>query len=160
MMRRIMIIGAVGAGKSTLVKALFADAGPAAKTQSLVYRDWVIDTPGEYSENPLYYRSLMATSHEAAAVLMVHDATRERNYYPPGFAGGFPIPALGAVTKTDHPNADANRAIALLRQSLPEADIYLTSSASGEGIEALRHRLLSIVQSPPLSSAPPPSPSS
>lgn len=152
MARRVMIIGAVGAGKSTLMKALLAEAGPARKTQSLVYRDWVIDTPGEYSENPLYYRSLMATSHEAAAVLLVHDATRERNYFPPGFAAGFPVRALGAVTKTDHPNADVDRAIAQLRQSLPQADIYLTSSASGEGIAELRHRLLSIVQtSPPTS---------
>jgi len=143
-----MIIGAVGAGKSTLVKALFEEAGPAAKTQSLIYRDWIIDTPGEYSENPLYYRSLMATSHEASAVLMVHDATRERNYFPPGFAGGFPVPALGAVTKTDHPNADADRAVAQLRQSLPEADIILTSTKSGDGVAELRRRLLAIVQSP------------
>jgi len=149
MARRVMIIGAVGAGKSTLVKVLFSDAGPAAKTQSLIYRDWVIDTPGEYSENPLYYRSLMATSHEAAAVLMVHDATRDRNYFPPGFAGGFPVPALGAVTKIDHPGADAERAIALLRQSLPAADIYLTSCVNGNGIVELRNRLLSIVRSPP-----------
>jgi ethanolamine utilization protein EutP len=145
-MRKIMIIGAVGAGKSTLVKALFGEKQPAAKTQSLVYRDWVIDTPGEYSENPLYYRSLMATSHEAAAVLMVHDATRERNYFPPGFASGFPVPALGAVTKIDHPKADASRAVALLRQSLPEADIFLTSSENAEGIKELREKLLSIVQ--------------
>lgn len=146
-MRKVMIIGAVGAGKSTLVRKLFGEDLPAVKTQSLVYREWVIDTPGEYSENPLYYRSLMATSHEAAAVLMVHDATRDRNYFPPGFASGFPIPALGAVTKTDHPNAEADRAVALLRQSLPEADIYLTSSENGQGIEELRERLLSIVHS-------------
>lgn len=144
-MKKIMIIGAVGAGKSTLVKALFDDKQPAAKTQSLVYRDWVIDTPGEYSENPLYYRSLMATSHEAAAILMVQDATRERNYFPPGFAGGFPVPALGAVTKIDHPAANAERAITLLRQSLPEGDIFLTSSARGQGIRELRERLLRMV---------------
>jgi ethanolamine utilization protein EutP len=146
-MKKIMVIGAVAAGKSTLVKALFGENQPAAKTQSLVYREWVIDTPGEYSENPLYYRSLMATSHEAAAVLMVHDATRERNYFPPGFASGFPVPALGALTKIDHPKADTSRAIALLRQSLPEGDIFLTSSVNEQGIDELKRRLLAIVQS-------------
>jgi ethanolamine utilization protein EutP len=146
-MKKVMIIGAVGAGKSTLVKALFGEQQPALKTQSLVYRDWIIDTPGEYSENPLYYRSLMATSHEAAAVLLVHDATRERNYFPPGFASGFPILSLGAVTKTDHPKADPKRAIALLRQSLPNGEIYITSSLNAEGINELKMRLLLIVSS-------------
>lgn len=144
-MRKVMIIGAVGSGKSTLVKALFGEQQPAPKTQSLIYRDWVIDTPGEYSENPLYYRSLMATSHEAAAVLLVHDATRDRNYFPPGFAQGFPIPAIGAVTKIDDPKANADRARALLRQSLPEGDIYFTSSTTINGIEELKQRLLSFV---------------
>ncbi|WP_079910910.1 EutP/PduV family microcompartment system protein [Paenibacillus sp. 32352] len=144
-MKKVMIIGAVGAGKSTLVKALFGESGPAVKTQSLVYREWIIDTPGEYSENPMYYRSLMATSHQAAAILLIQDATRTRSYLPPGFAGGFPIPALGAVTKTDHPQADSAKAVALLRQSLPEGDIFLTSSATGEGIEALRNRLMPFV---------------
>ncbi|WP_282935880.1 EutP/PduV family microcompartment system protein [Paenibacillus sp. RC67] len=144
-MKKVMIIGAVGAGKSTLVKALFGESQPAAKTQSLVYREWLIDTPGEYTENPMYYRSLMATSHQAAAILLVHDASRTRNYFPPGFAGGFPIPAFGAVTKTDHPNADPAKAMSLLRQSLPQGEIFLTSSARGEGIEELKNRLLPIV---------------
>ncbi|EXX87788.1 ethanolamine utilization protein EutP [Paenibacillus darwinianus] len=146
-MRKVMIIGAVGAGKSSLVKALFGDSRPesAAKTQSLVYREWLIDTPGEYSENPLYYRSLMATSHEAAAVLLVQDATRSRNYFPPGFASGFPVPAVGAVTKIDHPDADAQRASALLGQSLPGGDIYPTSSATGEGVEELKERLWKLI---------------
>lgn len=144
-MKKVMVIGAVGSGKSTLVKALFGENDPAAKTQSLVYRDWLIDTPGEYSENPLYYRSLMATSLEAAAVLLVHDATRERNYFPPGFANGFPVPAIGAVTKIDHSKADVERGKALLRQSLPGGDIFLTSATSLQGIEELKRRLHEIV---------------
>ncbi|KEQ27057.1 EutP/PduV family microcompartment system protein [Paenibacillus tyrfis] len=144
-MRKVMIIGAVGAGKSTLVKALMGEQAAAVKTQSLVFHDWLIDTPGEYSENPLYYRSLMATSHQAAAILLIQDATRERNYFPPGFAGGFPIPAIGAVTKIDHPKADPDRAVSLLRSSLPQGEILLTSAAGGEGIAELKELLLGIV---------------
>lgn len=146
-MKKVMIIGAIGAGKSTLIKALFGESDPASKTQSLIYRDWLIDTPGEYSENPLYYRSLMATSHEAAAVLLVQDATRERSFFPPGFEQGFPVRTLGAVTKIDHPQADIDRAIALLRQSLPESEIILTSAASYEGITELKDKLWQIVRS-------------
>ncbi|GLI07482.1 ethanolamine utilization protein EutP [Paenibacillus tyrfis] len=144
-MRKVMIIGAVGAGKSTLVKALMGEQEAAVKTQSLVFHDWLIDTPGEYSENPLYYRSLMATSHQAAAILLIQDATRERNYFPPGFAGGFPIPAIGAVTKIDHPKANLDRAVSLLRSSLPKGEILLTSAAGGEGIAELKELLLGIV---------------
>ncbi|MBU7317887.1 EutP/PduV family microcompartment system protein [Paenibacillus oleatilyticus] len=144
-MRKVMIIGAVGAGKSTLVKALMGEQEAAVKTQSLVFHDWLIDTPGEYSENPLYYRSLMATSHQAAAILLIQDATRERNYFPPGFAGGFPIPAIGAVTKIDHPKANSDRAVSLLRSSLPQGEILLTSAAGGEGIAELKELLLGIV---------------
>lgn len=144
-MKKVMMIGAVGAGKSTLVKALFGESEPATKTQSLIYRDWIIDTPGEYSENPLYYRSLIATSHETAAVLLVQDATRSRNYFPPGFEQGFPMLTLGAVTKIDHPKADIDRAITLLRQSLPEGEIFLTSAHFTEGIQKLKERLMEIV---------------
>ncbi|MFC5448493.1 EutP/PduV family microcompartment system protein [Paenibacillus aestuarii] len=144
-MKKVMIIGSVGAGKSTLIKALFGEKPSAVKTQSLVYRDWVIDTPGEYTENPLFYRSLMATSHEAVAVVLVHDATRQRNYFPPGFAGGFPVPALGVITKIDHPQADVKRAETLLRQALPAGELFYTSAASDLGMDELRQRLHQLV---------------
>jgi ethanolamine utilization protein EutP len=145
-MKKVMIIGAVRAGKSTLIKALFGESEPASKTQSLIYRDWIIDTPGEYSENPLYYRSLIATSHETAVVVLVQDATRNRNYFPPGFEQGFPVLTIGVVTKIDHPKADIDRAISLLRQSLPEGEIFLTSASSTEGILRLKERLMEIVK--------------
>ncbi|QMV43579.1 EutP/PduV family microcompartment system protein [Cohnella cholangitidis] len=140
-MSRIMLIGAVGAGKSSLIRALTDAERQTVKTQSLVYYDALIDTPGEYTENPLFYRSLMATSHQAAAVLLVQDATRDRTGFPPGFAGGFPVPAIGAVTKLDHPEANTERAIGLLRQALPVGDIVLTSALSRLGIEEMRELL-------------------
>ncbi|MFM1652147.1 EutP/PduV family microcompartment system protein [Brevibacillus sp. B_LB10_24] len=141
-MGRAMIIGAVGAGKTSLVQALFADRQPARKTQALEYRDWVIDTPGEYSENPMYYRSLMATALESGVLVMVQDAARERNYFPPGFAQGFPLRPIGVITKADHPKANVERAKSLLRESLPEGDIFVTSAYAGKGIDELRARLL------------------
>lgn len=142
-MKRVMIIGAVGAGKSSLVRALIGEQEPARKTQTLEFHDWIIDTPGEYSENPLYYRTLMATSLEAGLLIMVQDATRERNYFPPGFSQGFPVGPIGVVTKMDHPDADAQRAKTLLHESLAgDSAIFLTSAASGAGIAELRQFLL------------------
>ncbi|USG65539.1 EutP/PduV family microcompartment system protein [Brevibacillus ruminantium] len=141
MKKRVMIIGAIQAGKSSLVKALFNDEQPARKTQALEYRDWLIDTPGEYSENPMYYRTLMATSLEAGAILMVQDATRERNYFPPGFSTGFPQPCIGVITKIDHSTADVSRAERFLRQSLGDAPVFATSSFTREGIAELIEHL-------------------
>ncbi|MED4583698.1 EutP/PduV family microcompartment system protein [Brevibacillus choshinensis] len=146
MSKRVMIIGAIEAGKSSLVRALFNDEQPARKTQALEYRDWVIDTPGEYSENPMFYRTLMATSLEAGIVVMVQDATRERNYFPPGFSQGFPQECIGVITKIDHPDADLQRAEAYLRQSLGDADIFRTSSHTGDGVPELRAFLQKIIQ--------------
>lgn len=137
-MRRVMIIGSVGSGKSSLIRALTNEERQVVKTQSLIYYDGLIDTPGEYTENPLFYRSLMATSQQAKAVLLVQDATSDRCQYPPGFAGGFPIPSIGVVTKIDHLEAQSERAIQLVRLAIPEGEIVLTSSRTGEGIEVLR----------------------
>lgn len=137
-MKRVMIIGAVGAGKSSLVQALMGNGEPARKTQTLEYHDWIIDTPGEYSENPLYYRTLMATSLEAGLLIMVQDATRDRNSFPPGFSQGFPIAPIGVITKTDHPEANVERAERLLRESVTEGEIIQTSSQTGQGIEVLK----------------------
>lgn len=140
-----MMIGAIEAGKSSLVRALIGDEQPARKTQALEYRDWVIDTPGEYSENPMFYRTLMATSLEAGIVVMVQDATRDRNYFPPGFSQGFPQSCVGVITKMDHPDADVQRAEQYLRQSLGDARIFRTSSVTNEGVPELRDFLQEIV---------------
>ncbi|MGZ9585200.1 EutP/PduV family microcompartment system protein [Paenibacillus marinisediminis] len=145
-MNRIMIIGSVGAGKSSLMHALFEDERPARKTQSLEYREWLIDTPGEYSENPLYYRSLMATSFEARLLVIVQDSTVRRMTLPPGFASGFPIPAIGILTKIDHPHADIALAEQLLRVALPQGELWHTSSHTRHNIDPLRERLLSFIE--------------
>lgn len=46
MKNRAMLIGAIGAGKSTLTNALLGKKVEAVKTQTLIYHDWIVDTPG------------------------------------------------------------------------------------------------------------------
>lgn len=145
-MKKAMMIGPVGAGKSTLVKVLLGVDQPVQKTQALEFYDWLIDTPGEYSENPLYYRTLMATALEAQVLLLIQDATRDRNCFPHGFAQGFPIPAIGVITKEDHPDANVERAVLFLKESLVEGDIYATSSVTKKGIRVLYERLIEIMR--------------
>ena len=41
---RAMLIGSIGAGKSTLTNALLGKPVEAVKTQALIYYDWIVDT--------------------------------------------------------------------------------------------------------------------
>jgi len=133
-----MLVGAVGSGKSTLIKALYGGEGPAAKTQAMDYAANSIDTPGEFMENPSYYRALFATSLEASAVMFIQDATRKRSVFPPGFAAAFSKRTLGLVTKIDHPEADVERAKRFLKSLGISGPILTVSAVSGEGLEELK----------------------
>ncbi|MGG3466804.1 EutP/PduV family microcompartment system protein [Neobacillus pocheonensis] len=139
---KVMLIGPIGSGKSTLTKRLLKDPSPVTKTQALSYSDWIIDTPGEYSENPMFYRSLIATSLEARVLLVIQDATKALQSLPPNFSGGFPIVPLGVITKIDLPDADIVRAERLLRQVLPHQAIFRVSSVTFEGVSELREEIL------------------
>lgn len=141
---KVLVIGPVGSGKSTLTKLLLGISDrPVTKTQALEYTNWIIDSPGEYSQNPMYYRTLMATALEAKVLLIIQDATRKDVTLPPNFASGFPLVPIGVVTKIDHPNADILTATRLLRTILPVGEIYYTSSITFAGIEELKRRILS-----------------
>jgi ethanolamine utilization protein EutP len=136
---KVMIIGAIGSGKSTLTQALLGSKDDVKKTQSLNYQDWIVDTPGEYSENPLYYKAIMATSLEVSHVILVQDATKAHTIFPPGFALGIANKTpIGVVTKTDHPQANAGRAEQLLRKALPpNGKVLFTSAQEGQGMDEL-----------------------
>ncbi|MFJ8461268.1 MULTISPECIES: EutP/PduV family microcompartment system protein [Lysinibacillus] len=135
MKNRVMIIGGVQAGKSTLMNALLGKDGQANKTQALVYDDWIVDTPGEYIENPMYYRNIMATSLEVTHVIYLQDATSAKSVFPPQFSLGIPKIQIGVITKIDAPLADVERATALLQNVMTHGPIVKTSSWQKLGIE-------------------------
>ena len=53
-MKRMMIIGPVAAGKTSLIQSLKGEKLHYRKTQAIEFDDRVIDTPGEYMENRDY----------------------------------------------------------------------------------------------------------
>jgi len=135
MKNRVMIIGGVQAGKSTLMNALLGKDKKAHKTQALVFDDWIVDTPGEYIENPMYYRNIMATSLEVTHVIYLQDATSSRSVFPPQFSLGIPKIQIGVITKIDAPLADVARATTLLQNVMTYGPIVKTSSWQKLGID-------------------------
>lgn len=135
---RCMMLGSIGAGKSTLTKALLGHEKKAVKTQALVYDDWIVDTPGEYTENPMYYKNIMATSLEVTHVLFLQDATKKKTIFPPGFSTGINKLPIGVVTKSDSEKADLQRAIKQLRKVIPKGPIVITSAEEKEGLDHIR----------------------
>ncbi|WP_436376743.1 EutP/PduV family microcompartment system protein [Cytobacillus sp. BC1816] len=135
---RAMLIGSIGAGKSTLTNALLGRKAEAVKTQALNYYDWIVDTPGEYTENPFFYKNIMATALEVTHILYLQDSTKRKTIFPPGFSNGFNKLPIGVVTKSDSDQADVNSAISKLRNAVPKGPIVITSSITGKGIEEIR----------------------
>jgi len=137
--RRVMAVGPVQAGKSTLISALFRPDFAVTKTQSLDFSIRAIDTPGEYVENPLYHRALFATALESELILFVQDGTEDAFHFPPGFSSGFPRPAIGVVTKMDMEESNFSLAKSILiRIGIREEEIFSVSAKTGAGIEELR----------------------
>ncbi|MFG6114784.1 EutP/PduV family microcompartment system protein [Halobacillus sp. MO56] len=135
---RAMMVGSIGAGKSTLTKALLGRTNNAVKTQSLIYDDWIVDTPGEYTENPMYYKNIMATSLEVTHVLFIQDATKKKTIFPPGFSTGINKLPIGVVTKADVESADIPKAVDKLKRVIPKGPIVITSAEEGRGLEIVR----------------------
>jgi len=136
---RAMILGGIDAGKTTLTDALLGNdqKSKKVKTQSLNYDDWIVDTPGEYTENPMHYGSLMATSMEITHALFVQDATNEKSIFAPGFSSGVNKLSIGVVTKADHENADIALAVQLLKKAMVSGPIVITSAYTGQGISSI-----------------------
>ena len=141
--KRIMLAGAVDAGKTTLMKALYHE-GPVSmkkdKTQSMEYDTNAIDTPGEYTATPFMKGALLATALEADLVLFLQDATTGYIQFPPGFATAFPRRSVGVVTKIDGEGANIERAKGIIRNvccSDPN-HIFCVSAKTGEGLPELK----------------------
>ena len=140
-MKKIILVGTVACGKTTLCQRLNDMVLSYKKTQAIEVVGQTIDTPGEYLEHRAFLQSLVVTSVETDVVIFLFDATQSRYMYSPGQAGAFPVPVIGVVTKTDLATpAQIEQAKELLK--LAGADpIFAVSSFSGDGIDELMEYL-------------------
>jgi ethanolamine utilization protein EutP len=136
-----MLWGGVGAGKTSLVRALQGNEKAAVKTQMVEYAGEAIDTPGEYAETGRMTRHLLSTSADAHLIVVVQDSTREDSNFSPNYFQMFCQPVIGVVTKIDLPLADPDRAEATLRRVGVTGEIFRVSSVTGIGLSDLRQSI-------------------
>lgn len=120
-----------------MIHALQNDCRLVRKTQSIVFCNGAIDTPGEYAQIPRFYSALVVTAMEAAAVIIVQDATDLKIALPPGFAGMFARPVIGVVTKMDVPGVDKAKSMGRLREVGVREPVFFVSAHTGEGLTEL-----------------------
>ncbi len=137
---KVMLLGKIGCGKTTLTQRLNEQDVIYTKTQAISYENNIIDTPGEYIENKFFFRALLVTAAEAEKIIFVQSADDEGNFFPPNFKSMFlGKDVIGVITKIDKVN-DYSRAEEILRESGVEGIFYI-SRADDEGIKKLKERL-------------------
>ena len=88
-MKKIMLIGRTSCGKTTLTQKLMNEEVKYKKTQAVSYKSRIIDTPGEYVENKIYYKSLLVLSADAKIIILVQSAIDGATLFPPKFSSPF-----------------------------------------------------------------------
>ncbi len=137
-MKKIILIGSVACGKTTLMQRLNDLKLQYKKTQAIEVFQSTIDTPGEYLENKGLFRSLMITATEAEQVIFVQDASRDLCYFAPGQACAFSMPVAGVVSKIDiasERQIHNARELLLLAGASPILEV---SAVTGDGMEELQ----------------------
>ena len=136
-MKKLMLIGREGCGKTTFIQAVKRMQMVYKKTQALEFYNDMIDTPGEYLENKSYYKALVVTSADCDIIALMQSCTDEECIFPPNFATMFSKPVIGIITKLDCKEGDKIRAFDYLKASGVE-NIYFISSFTGFGVDSVK----------------------
>ena len=136
-MKRIILVGNIACGKTTLCQRLNGMELRYKKTQALEVVHQTIDTPGEYLEHRSFLQALIVTSVDTDQALFVQDATQERYMFSPGQAASFPIPVAGIISKADLASDKQLQQARELLQLAGADPIFVVSAFTGEGIDDL-----------------------
>lgn len=136
-MKRIMFIGETGSGKRALIGSLLEKDLSNKRPMAIQYHGPFINTPGEFLENPWFYRALITTSVECETLAFVQSAARIASVFPPRFGSMFNRRVVGIVTDIVHENAHIARAERFLRNAgAPE--LIQVDVRQGLGMDELR----------------------
>lgn len=137
-MRRVVFIGTVGCGKTTLGQAIHGDEIHYKKTQAveIIGRE-ILDLPGEFLERVDRRGALMMSTMDAEVIVFIESATEVRTMFPPEYAGSFAKEVIGVVTKID---LATEKQIETAEKKLRLAGarkLFRVSSVTGTGIKEL-----------------------
>jgi len=139
-MKKIILIGRTGSGKTTLIQALNKNLIKYKKTQTMEYHNNILDTPGEYIENRRFYNALITSSFDCDVIGLVQDCTDNASIFPPNFASMFNKKVIGFITKIDCQEGNIKYAEECLRNA-GASKIFKVSSLEGNGIEEIKEYL-------------------
>lgn len=137
-MKKVMFIGPIGCGKTTLTQRLQGLELNYDKTQAVAFYPEMIDTPGEYLLHRQYYSALSVTATEADVIALMQSVTDEEQLFSPGFGGIFNKPIIGIVSKSDE--AISAEQVEQHKQRLREAGaqrLFCLSAVAETGIAEL-----------------------
>ncbi|MGY4105697.1 EutP/PduV family microcompartment system protein [Ignavigranum ruoffiae] len=144
MNQRIMMIGPVGHGKTSLIQALETKTQEYNKTQDIIYSGKFIDTPGEFVQHRHFNNALQVTSQDASLLCFVLDARSKEQIFSPNYAQSFNKPVIGIVTHidvaTDEEIINASKELLKAGTNL----IFNISTVSGDGIDELKKYLTEV----------------
>ncbi len=126
-MKKIMMIGKIGCGKTTLSQRLIGEEVSYKKTQALelVGQD-ILDTPGEYLEQRQFYKALVVTAVEADVILLLASAIDEQTSFSPRMSTMFNEKSvIGVITKIDLAENPEQIQVAKLILEMAGAEVVL-----------------------------------
>ncbi|MBO5945393.1 MAG: EutP/PduV family microcompartment system protein [Clostridia bacterium] len=132
-MKKIILIGRVAAGKTTLTQALRGEEIHYYKTQYINYHETVIDTPGEYTELRQTSGALALYAYEADVVGLVLSANEPYSIFSPCITSLVNREVIGIISGIDKPDANVERVERWLRLAGCKR-IFPVSAVTGEGL--------------------------
>ncbi|MBQ8352631.1 MAG: EutP/PduV family microcompartment system protein [Clostridia bacterium] len=135
-MRKLMLIGRVAAGKTTLTQAVRCEEIKYYKTQYVNYHDTVIDTPGEYTERRETSGALALYAYEADVVGLVLSANEPYSIFSPCLTSMVNREVIGIISGIDKPDANVERVARWLKLAGCKK-IFPVCASTGEGLREL-----------------------
>ena len=132
-MKKLILMGRVAAGKTTLTQALKGEQLHYCKTQYINYMDTIIDTPGEYTELRQTSGALALYAYEADVVGLVLSANEPYSIFSPCITSLVNREVVGIISGIDNPDANVERVARWLKLAGCKK-IFPVSAIPGEGL--------------------------